>query len=175
MHGEYGDVPIGAITIGASTGGSNWLHGDIAEVLLYDRAFLSEGEQRLVLNYLRAKWNAQINESGWTRSGNLGPTPRHDRQDLPLSDQTNQGKWILDRQMSDDFHVYGFDWNKDELIWYVDGGVVRRAKNTNWFFPMQVMFDSEAMWSWFGKVNDADLPSTFSIDYLRVWTRANNP
>lgn len=48
---------------------------------------------------------------------------------------------------------------------------MREAKNTHWFFPMQINFDSEAMWNWFGVVDDADLPSTFSVDYLKVWRR----
>ena len=29
-----------------------------------------------------------------------------------------------------------------------DGVLVREAKNTHWFFPMQIVFDSEAMWDW---------------------------
>jgi beta-glucanase (GH16 family) len=325
VHGEFGDAEIGLITIGSSANHGNSLHGDVCEVLIYDRGFLSEGEQRLVLDYLHAKWKAAVTETGWTRTGDLGPTPAHARQDLPLSDQANQGAWALDAEFSDefdapqidmkrwhlnptspgdwkgrppapflpsnvvqkdgmlqltfrkddlpgmkrskeygayssalirsngrtgygyyeirakpmpsaasssfwftdtgipnqgteldvfetgakasgferkynmnahvwktpqetrhwsvggvwkapwnlgdDFHVYGFDWSKDELVWYVDGVAVRRAKNTNWFFPMQITFDTEAMFSWFGKVDNKDLPSTFTIDYLRVWRR----
>jgi beta-glucanase (GH16 family) len=82
------------------------------------------------------------------------------------------GVWNSPFRFADGFHVYGFDWNAEELIWFVDGVEVRRAKNTNWSFPMRVIFDSEAMWSWFGKVDDADLPSLFSVDYMRVWRKA---
>ncbi len=46
-----------------------------------------------------------------------------------------------------------------------------RLQNTHWFFPMEIVFDSEAMWNWFGVVDDADLPSTFRVDYLKVWRR----
>ena len=59
--------------------------------------------------------------------------------------------------------------NKDELRWYVDGVLVHKLKNTNWQFPMRIVFDSEPMLQWFGKINDADLPSTFDVQYLRVW------
>lgn len=324
---EQSNVPIGPLAIGGSAEGkSHGLRGDIGEVLVYNRAFLSQGDRRLVLDYLHAKWNAVIPENpfDWTRVGSLGPTPKHLRPDLPLSDQKNHGHWRLDRQISDefqapldpkrwhlyptapgdwagrqpalnlpsnvtakdgmlqitfrkgdvpemknypgqgyegytsgsvqttrrtgygyyevcaqpmnsagsssfwfadtgvsdnateidifeiggktryfnrkynmnahvwatpqekrhwadggvwdspwnladDFHVYGFEWNKDHLIWYVDGVAVRRAKNTNWFLPMYLIFDSEAMWDWFGKVDDADLPSTFRVKYVRVW------
>lgn len=326
---ELTDMPIGALVVGRTSEG-NWqyLKGDVAEILVYDKSFLSEGEIQEAFAYLKTKWNARVDreESGWTRTGDLGPVPRHTRQDLPLSDQGNRGQWTLDPKFTDefttdsidmkrwhlnptspgdwvgrepamfypqnvtqkdgmlhlafkkgdvpemqkhkgykdytscliqsndltgygyyeirarpmnsagsssfwftetrlndnateidvfeiggkapgferkynmnghvwktptetrhwaaggvwnspfrfadDFHVYGFEWNKQELIWYVDGVPVRKAANTNWFFPMRVIFDSEAMWSWFGKVNDADLPSTFSVDYLRVWRQA---
>jgi hypothetical protein len=79
--------------------------------------------------------------------------------------------WISPWRLASTFHVYGFDWQPDTLRWYVDGVLVREAKNTHWFFPMQILFDSEAMWDWFGVVDDADLPSTFSVDYLKVWRR----
>jgi beta-glucanase (GH16 family) len=333
---ELSGVALGPLAIGRTMEGKwQYLRGDIAEILVYDRAFLSEGELQEALGYLKAKWNARVarEENGWTRMGGLGAVPEHTRKDLPLSDQQNQAGWVLDAQftdefdgpeldlkrwhlnpgapndwlgrepalfdpanvsvkdgqlridfrkpdaeemkkrkgypgqkyeytsalvqsneltgygyyearckpmnsagssafwftetrlpkdsteidifeiggnapgferkynmnahvwktpqenrhwavggvwnapwrLADDFHVYGFEWNKQELIWYVDGVAVRKAKNTNWFFPMRVLFDSEAMWSWFGKVNDADLPSTFYVDYLRVWHQPTKP
>ena len=326
---ELSSVPIGPLTIGGGADSrTHGLRGDIAEVLVYDRAFLSQGDRHLVLDYLHAKWNATIPENpfDWTRMGDLGAAPKHFRQDRPLSDQKNSGRWKLNPQVSDefeaaldpahwhlsptgpgdwagrqpalylpsnvtigggalqiafrkgdvpemknypgqgyqgytsgsvrtthrtgygyyevcakpmnsagssafwltdtgvsndaveidvfeiggkthyfnrkynmnahvwatpqekrhwsvggvwespwnladDFHVYGFDWNKETLTWYVDGVAVRRAKNTNWFRPMYLIFDSEAMWDWFGKVEDKDLPSTFSVKYVRVWRR----
>jgi hypothetical protein len=35
--------------------------------------------------------------------------------------------------------------------------------------PLYLIFDSETMPEWFGMPNDADLPSTFSIEYVRAW------
>ncbi|MBZ9781543.1 family 16 glycosylhydrolase [Pseudomonas sp. REP124] len=81
--------------------------------------------------------------------------------------------WISPWRFAEDFHVYGLDWQRDTLRWYVDGVLVREAKNSHFFFPMQIVFDSEAMWDWFGVVDDADLPSTFSVDYIKVWRRGN--
>lgn len=80
--------------------------------------------------------------------------------------------WTAPWRFASTFHVYGFDWQPDTLRWYVDGVLVREAKNTHWHFPMQIVFDSEAMWQWFGVVDDADLPSTFRVDYVKVWTRS---
>ena len=88
------------------------------------------------------------------------------------TDHYNSGStWTSPWRFASAFHVYGFDWQPDTLRWYVDGVMVREAKNTNWFFPMQVLLDSEAMWTWFGVVDDADLPSTFRVDYIKVWRR----
>jgi beta-glucanase (GH16 family) len=79
------------------------------------------------------------------------------------------GVWNAPWRLADAFHVYGFEWNADEMTWYVDGVAVRRMKNTNWHLPLNILFDSESMFSWLGIPKDEDLPSTFSIDYLRVW------
>jgi beta-glucanase (GH16 family) len=83
----------------------------------------------------------------------------------------NGSTWISPWRLASDFHVYGFDWQPDTLRWYVDGVLVRESKNRHFFFPMQIVFDSEAMWKWFGVVDDADLPSTFQVDYIRMWQR----
>jgi len=325
---ELSDVPIGPYAVGRNVvGTSEDLLGDIAEVLVYEHAFVSQGERQIVLQYLADKWAVPIpaQANAWTRVGPLAAIPEQTNVNLPLSDQANVGKWILDTHFSDDFngtaldpkrwhvndgsnndslgrkpalftpqnatvsngtlnivfrketlppkftslgyegyssamvrtierssygyyetrakpmnsagssafwlawtgladnateidifeiggktknaafdrlynmnahvwatpqssdhssaggswtspwrlasdyHIYGFDWQPDTLRWYVDGLLVREAKNTNWFFPMQIIFDSEAMWTWFGVVDDADLPSTFSIDYVKVW------
>jgi beta-glucanase (GH16 family) len=84
----------------------------------------------------------------------------------------NGSTWISPWRLASAFHVYGFDWQPDTLRWYVDGVLVRESKNTHFFFPMQIVFDSEAMWQWFGVVDDADLPSTFEVDYVNMWQRS---
>ena len=77
--------------------------------------------------------------------------------------------WKSSWKLGDDFHTYGFDWSKDQLRWFVDGVLVRAQQNTNWFFPMHIVFDSEPMLGWFGVWRDEDLPSTFEVQYLHVW------
>jgi beta-glucanase (GH16 family) len=78
-------------------------------------------------------------------------------------------EWITPWNFADEFHTYGFEWDKDYCAWYIDGVPVRTAVNTDWFYPMQIYFDVEAQFPWFGGVNDADLPAFFDIKYLRVW------
>ncbi len=78
--------------------------------------------------------------------------------------------WTAPWRFADDFHVFGFEWGRKELRWYVDGVLVRTVQNTHWHQPLFLIFDSETMPEWFGLPNDADLPSTFSIEYVRAWT-----
>lgn len=324
---EFTGVALGTLRIGQATGSyrGNFLAGDIAEILVYDRSFLSEGDLRTVLDGLHDKWGARIGreDRGWTRTGLLENPPPRTSDAWPLSDQQNKTGWIKNEALSDefdgaaldqkkwqpylefwkgreparfnpdniavsggrlhlvmrrqqippalrangytsytsaamksrvkagygyyevkarpmnsagsssfwftntglarqgteidvfeiggkaagferkynmnlhvfetpaekrhwsiggvwiapwdlaaDFHVYGLDWGKDEIRYYVDGVLVRRAKNTNWLYPMDMVFDSETMPTWFGMPKDEDLPSTFSVEYVRSWKRA---
>jgi len=79
--------------------------------------------------------------------------------------------WVAPWRLADDYHVYGLDWGKDEITYYVDGVAVRRVENTHWHQPLYLIFDSETMPKWFGMPEDADLPSTFSVEYVRTWKR----
>jgi hypothetical protein len=35
--------------------------------------------------------------------------------------------------------------------------------------PLHIIFDAEIMEKWDGLPNGEDLPSTFEVDYVRVW------
>jgi beta-glucanase (GH16 family) len=80
-----------------------------------------------------------------------------------------QHRWIAPWRLADDYHVYGLDWGKDEIKYFVDGVVVRTVENTHWHQPLYLTFDSETMPDWFGMPKDEDLPSTFSVEYVRAW------
>jgi len=79
--------------------------------------------------------------------------------------------WIAPWRLADAYHVYGLDWNKDDLKFYVDGVLVRTVENTHWHQPLRMIFDSETMPDWFGMPDDKDLPSTFSVEYVRAWKK----
>lgn len=81
------------------------------------------------------------------------------------------GVWVAPWRFADDYHVYGFEWDKDYLKNYVDGVLVREAKNTYFNQGLYLIFDSETMPEWFGMPDDSDLPSTFSIEYVRAWKK----
>jgi len=50
----------------------------------------------------------------WVRAGELGPKPKRVTDAFPLSDQTNEGKWIKYELMSDEFEETKLDPGK----WY---------------------------------------------------------
>jgi beta-glucanase (GH16 family) len=71
-----------------------------------------------------------------------------------------------------DFHVYALRWTPQDLTWYVDGREVFTRPNDYFQRPLHVVFDAEVMEKWTGLPDPADLPATFSIDYVRIWQRA---
>lgn len=74
--------------------------------------------------------------------------------------------------LAEDYHVYALEWDEKEIKFYVDGLLVRKGPNTHWHQPLTLNFDSETMPDWFGLPKDEDLPSTFSIEYVRAWKHA---
>jgi len=81
------------------------------------------------------------------------------------------GEWIASSNLADDYHVYGLEWEREKVKWYFDGVLVRRVENTHWHQPLTLNFDSETMPKWFGLPEDSDLPSTYSIEYVRAWKK----
>lgn len=79
------------------------------------------------------------------------------------------GEWRAPYQFADEFHVFGLEWTPYVIRWYVDGTAVRTEENTHWHQPLTMNFDSETMPDWFGLPDDNELPSTYSIEYVRSW------
>lgn len=122
---SFGQLSLSDLHIGRSSANSvQGFRGDIAEVLVYDRPFFSEEAIGNVVEYLAAKWNATPTRKteGWTRSGPLGETPAHTRDDLPLSDQQNRGNWVPVPEASDEFDGPCLDALKwTPAMWYWKG------------------------------------------------------
>ncbi|MHC4146195.1 MAG: family 16 glycosylhydrolase, partial [Planctomycetota bacterium] len=83
------------------------------------------------------------------------------------------GAWVAPSDLADDYHVYGLEWDEDKIRWYFDGVLVRWIENTHWHQPLTLNFDSETMPKWFGLPKDIDLPSTYSIEYVRAWKKSD--
>ena len=82
-------------------------------------------------------------------------------------------------RVADDFHVYGAEWGVDYLKLYLDGQLVDEITQdelgTDWVLnnPMEIWLDSE-IFKWLGVPHEAELPSDFEIEYMRVWQKPND-
>jgi len=83
--------------------------------------------------------------------------------------------WEAPYNLSQEFHVYGLEWDRDQIAFWIDGQVVRREANTHWHQALTLNFDSETFPDWFGLPEAGELPATFSIDYVRAWRRRDGP
>ena len=82
------------------------------------------------------------------------------------------GVTSVPQSVASDFHVYGLDWNPSSIDMYVDGQQIRHICNTNWTMPLNMIFDAETVPEWWGLPRYSDLPSTYQVDYVRVWQHA---
>jgi beta-glucanase (GH16 family) len=69
----------------------------------------------------------------------------------------------------DAFHVYGLYWSATSVDFYIDGHLHHHLKNTSWHTPATMILDAETQVDWWGMPLDSDLPSVFTIDYVRAW------
>jgi len=74
-----------------------------------------------------------------------------------------------------EYHIYGLDWNKDNITWYVDGVEVFSVVNEHWHQDIYMIFDTEVSPKWPSIPDSSTSPATFKIDYIRSWKRKSNP
>jgi len=72
---------------------------------------------------------------------------------------------------STDYHIYGLNWNKDNVTWYVDGEEVFTTPNYHWHQALYMIFDTEVNLVWPKIPESNTLPSDFKIDSVRSWKR----
>ena len=74
----------------------------------------------------------------------------------------------------DDFHVYAMEWNRTDLTWWVDGAVVKRMEAAPHFsvgYPMDVALSFGLRAPIRSVPNASGFPTTFYVDWVRVWKR----
>lgn len=89
----------------------------------------------------------------------------------PGSDPTHAE---LPFDMTSDFHVYLFEWNEKEMIWWVDGIEVKRSDKVphHAFFIRLSLYEGDNNWR--GKVDRTQpYPKDFDIDYVRVYSKTS--
>ncbi|RTE90030.1 glycosyl hydrolase family protein [Bradyrhizobium sp. LVM 105] len=85
------------------------------------------------------------------------------------SDIISEAYWRAPFDFANEFHVFGLNWNRSRIEFFVDGVLVRRLENRLWHRPMHMIFDSEVHQKGCGIPEDATMPSTYKIDYVRSW------
>jgi len=68
-----------------------------------------------------------------------------------------------------EYHVYGLDWNKDRITWYVDGEAVFSAKNQFWHQELYMIIDAGINMAWPGLPDSTE--EVFQIKYIRSWRK----
>lgn len=74
----------------------------------------------------------------------------------------------------DGWHVFGLLWEPGKLTWYIDGKKVVEYENERVSNAPGYIKLNTQMGGWATKdVDDASLPDTFKVDYVRVWQLQN--
>ena len=163
---HYGYYEVNAKPMNSGGSSSFWFAvdfdgtlGKITEIDVFEIGGKAKGYEQ--------KYNMSLHawKDGPRRIAYIDPGPK-ENEHLEVN-----GIWRAPWRLADDFHVYGFEWGKDEIKYCVDGVVVRTVENTRWHDPLHLIFDSETMPEWFGMPKDEDLPSTFSVEYVRAWKK----
>lgn len=79
--------------------------------------------------------------------------------------------WKTPALLANDYHLYGIEWDENEIKWYLDGKVVRTKANTDWRVPMIIQLTTETHPDWVGLPQKHELPAAFKVDYFRAWRK----
>lgn len=69
-----------------------------------------------------------------------------------------------------EYHLFGLEWTKDELIFFLDRKEIRREKNIFCLTPAPILL-SLAIMTWAGEITDRFDGTYMEIDYVRVYNR----
>ncbi|MDW7691465.1 family 16 glycosylhydrolase [Flammeovirgaceae bacterium SG7u.111] len=80
-------------------------------------------------------------------------------------------KYYVPFELQQDFHVWGLEWNKDVIRFYIDGVLFREAENTHWHQPLEININCESN-KWFGALPDDNrLNKEYKVNYVRAWQK----
>lgn len=149
---HYGYYEIKAKAADASVTSSFWLKdsdGDKAEIDLFEIV----GDSKLKPYY-----------------SSVFPTNLHYYPDGPGGrDVAYPFNYTTEENLTEDFHVYGLEWNEKWIKFYYDGHLVRAQENLHWQQPEYVIMDMETF-EWHGYPDAESLPADYEIEYVRVWS-----
>lgn len=112
---------------------------------------------------------------------NEGHTPRemamtlhfyHYYPDDPVGDLCSTGRrWDAPVDLDQDFHLYGLEWNQEELVWTFDGQPVRRLRNAVCHAPVGIRLSTVIMARALAK-DGVDLQTMNGVGMTVDWVRA---
>ena len=80
-------------------------------------------------------------------------------------------KYYFPEELQKEPHVWGLEWDKDHIRFYIDGILFREAENTHWHQPLHININCESN-KWFGALPDDNrLDGEYKVDYFRVWRK----
>ena len=74
-----------------------------------------------------------------------------------------------------DFHVYGCEWDANQIRWFIDGKLVATRANEYWHQPLDLTLSLGLRPPLSKHPDAAGLPTTFYVDYVRVWKKGAAP
>lgn len=80
-------------------------------------------------------------------------------------------KHVAEADLSQDFHVYAFEWTPKELSWYFDGKKIRTIANTLCHAEQEVLLSTKVA-PFAGKASPALEGKSMDVDYVRIYRKA---
>lgn len=91
--------------------------------------------------------------------------------------QLNPAWFDLPWRLVDDYHIYGFEWDKDWMKFYIDGVFINAYATESWKVGQCIQLGNEYnnFFTSTTLVNDNlhRLPQTYRVRYLRTWLKAD--
>ncbi len=80
-------------------------------------------------------------------------------------------RWEAPVDLDEDFHLYGMEWDEEQLIWYVDGKPVRRLQNPICHAPVDLRLSTVIMTRQLEK-DGVDIGTMDGVSMATDWVRA---
>lgn len=71
---------------------------------------------------------------------------------------------------ADNYHVYGLEWDAENIRWYVDGRLVALQPNTYFNQPLDVILSLGLRDPLKATASSIGFPTEMKVDYVRVWS-----
>ena len=80
-------------------------------------------------------------------------------------------KYYFPAEIQKDYHVWGLEWDKEKIRFFIDGTLFREVENKHWHQPLTINVNNESN-KWFGAVpDDSRLDREYRVRYVRVWNK----